>query len=267
LKMKLPKHFASHSLTAAFIVLSFLASAAALPVSHLTLAPRIHDASSQSTNWSGFAVTGPSGSVSDAKGSWIVPTIQGTCPSTNQYSSFWVGIDGFNSGTVEQTGTDSDCQNGAPTYYAWYEFYPHPSFLISGLTVSPGDHISAEAHFGGRSFTVTITDTTTGQSFSKSARVSSAQRSSAEWIAEAPSSSGGILPLADFGTVSYGTDNTGIAGTCYATISGTTGAIGSFGASVQQITMVTNSGVVKAQPSSLSSDGTSFSVTWKSAGP
>jgi len=256
-----------HTTTAAFIVLSFLASAAALPTSQITLTPRIHDASSQSTNWSGFAVTGSSGSVSDVKGSWIVPTIQGTCPNTNQYSSFWVGIDGFNSGTVEQTGTDSDCQNGAPTYYAWYEFYPHPSFLISGLNVHPGDHISAEASFSGRSFVVTIKDTTTGQSSSTSARVRGAQRSSAEWIAEAPSSSGGILPLANFGTVSYGTDNTGIASTCYATISGTTGAIGSFGASVQQITMVTNSGVVKAQPSPLSSDGTSFSVTWKSAGP
>lgn len=266
--MKTSNHFLSQSTVAtAFIVLSFLASAAALPASQITLAPRIHDASSQSTNWSGYAVTGSSGSVSDAKGSWIVPAIQGTCSGTNQYSSFWVGIDGFNSGTVEQTGTDSDCQGGAPTYYAWYEFYPHPSFLISGLTISPGDHMSAEASFSGRSFTVTITDTTTGHSFSTSAKVRGAQRSSAEWIAEAPSSSGGILPLANFGTVSYGTDNTGIASTCFATIGGTTGAIGSFGASVQEITMVTNTGVVKAQPSSLSSDGTSFSVTWKSSGP
>src|SRR3989440_8287423 len=103
--------------------------------------------------------------------------------------------------------------------------------------------MTAEANFNGR-FTVTITDTTTGVSFSTSARVHSAQRSSAEWIAEAPSSSGGILPLANFGTVSFSS--------CTATISGTTGSIGSFGASVQQITMVTSSGNVKAQPSALS---------------
>jgi peptidase A4-like protein len=242
-------------------------AASAFPLPQLTLAPRAHDASSQSTNWSGYAVTGASGSVSNAKGSWIVPAIVGTCTSTNQFSSFWVGIDGFSSGTVEQTGTDSDCQNGAPTYFAWFEFFPHPSFIISGLTISPGDHISAQSSFNGRSFVVTITDTTTGASFSTSSRVKSAQRSSAEWIAEAPSSSGGILPLADFGTVSYGTDNTGIAMTCFATIGGTTAAIGAFGSSIQQITMVSNSGATKAQPSALSSDGTSFSVTWQSSGP
>jgi Peptidase A4 family len=178
-----------------------------------------------------------------------------------------VGIDGFNSGTVEQTGTDSDCQNGAPTYFAWFEFFPHPSFIISGLTIHPGDRMTAEASFNGRSFVVTITDATTGLSFSTSAKVRGAQRSSAEWIAEAPSSSGGILPLANFGTVSYGTDNTGIARTCYATIGGTTAAIGAFGSSVQQITMVSTVGAIKAQPSALSADGTSFSVTWQSAGP
>ena len=252
----------------ALVSLSLLTTTSAAPVSQVTIAPRQHSGSFSSTNWSGYAVTGSAGSVTDAKGSWKVPTIVGTCPSTNEYSSFWVGIDGFNSGTVEQTGTDSDCQNGVPTYYAWYEFYPHPSFLINGITVHPGDTMSAEASFGGTRFSVTITDVTTGQSFSKSARVASAQRSSAEWIAEAPSSSGGILPLADFGTVILGLDNTGQANTNYATISGTTGAIGSFGANVQVITMVSQSnGATKASPSALSSDGTSFSVTWKSAGP
>src|SRR5207302_9738671 len=251
------RHFFTTTLAAlAIVFLSTLSFAAALPAPSMSVAPRIHDGSVSSTNWSGFAVTGSAGSVSDAKGSWVVPTIQGNCPSTNQYSSFWVGIDGYSSGTVEQTGTDSDCQNGVPTYYAWYEFYPHPSFLINGLTVRPGDHMTAEASFNGRSFTVTITDTSTGVSFSTSARVRSAQRSSAEWIAEAPSSSGGILPLADFGTVSYSS--------CTATVNGTPGTIGSFGSSVQVITMVSNSGAVKAQPSSLSSSGDSFSVTWKS---
>jgi hypothetical protein len=264
----LPRHLPSTLLATTVIVVTFMTVASALPTSQLLIAPRIFHDSVQSTNWSGFAVTGPSGSVSDAKGSWIVPAIQGSCSSTNQYSSFWVGIDGYSSGTVEQTGTDSDCQGGVPTYYAWYEFYPHPAFIFSGLTIHPGDKISADAHFSGRSFTVTITDTTTGQSASKSSRVNSAQRSSAEWIAEAPSSSGGILPLANFGTVSLGTDNTGIASTNFATINGATGAIGSFGsANIHQITMVTSGGATKASPSALSADGTSFTVRWVSSGP
>ncbi len=143
-------------------------------------------------------------------------------------------------------------------YYAWYEFYPKPSFLINGLTVHPGDHITAEARSSGRSFVVTITDTATGSSFTKSARVNSAQRSSAEWIAEAPSS-GGVLPLANFGTVSFSS--------CDATISGITGAIGSFGANVHEITMVTSGGATKASPSALSGSGDSFTVRWVSSGP
>ncbi len=241
------------------------ASAPVLPgvlaLSHLS------GGSTSSLNWAGYAVSSAPGSVSDARGSWVVPSIQGTCPSTNQYSSFWVGIDGFNSNTVEQTGTDSDCRSGSPAYYAWYEFYPKPSHVISGLSVHPGDVMFADVSFAGGRFTASLRDVTTGASSSASARVSSAQRSSAEWIAEAPSSSGGILPLADFGTVSFGTDYTGVAATCTATIGGVAGAIASFGSSVQSISMVTSSGVLKAQPSALSSDGTSFTVTWKSSGP
>src|SRR5437867_9365498 len=254
--------FSTLTVTAfAFVTLSLLMVVSASPIPQFSTGPRVHGGNFSSTNWSGYAVTGPSGSVSDAKGSWIVPSIVGSCPSTNQYSSFWVGIDGFSSNTVEQTGTDSDCQGGTPTYYAWYEFYPHPLFIINSLTIRPGDHISAETQFTGSKFVVTIADVTTGQSFSTSARVHSAQRSSAEWIAEAPSSSGGVLPLADFGTARFGQDNTGTTGTCFATVSGTSGAIGSFGSSVQKITMVKNSGATKASPSNLSSDGTSFSVT------
>ena len=231
-----------------------------------TLAPRIRVGTSSSTNWSGYAVTGSAGSVSDVKGSWVVPAIQGTCPSTNQYASFWVGIDGYSSNTVEQTGTDSDCQNGKAAYYAWYEFYPKASFTITSFTIKSGDTISAEVIYSSGKFTVTIKDTTTGKSFSTSAKVNNAKRSSAEWIAEAPYS-GGILPLADFGTVSFGSDNTGVASTCYATVGGVTGPIGSFGSSVQTITMVSQSSATKAQPSGLSSDGTSFTITWHSAGP
>src|SRR5579862_6192130 len=60
----------------------------------------IQDGVVSSTNWSGYAVTARSGAVTDVKGSWVVPAIQGSCPSTNEYASFWVGIDGYNSNTV-----------------------------------------------------------------------------------------------------------------------------------------------------------------------
>jgi hypothetical protein len=219
-----------------------------------------------STNWSGYAVTGAKGSVTDVKGSWTVPAIVGACPSASQYSSHWVGIDGYSSNTVEQTGTDSDCQGGVPAYYAWYEFYPHPSFNINGLAIHPGDKITAEVKYANSKFTATITDTTTKKSFSISSKVNSAARSSAEWVTEAPYS-GGILPLANFGTISWGSDYTGVSSTNFATVSGKAGAIGSFGSNVHEMTMVTSNGATKASPSSLSTDGTSFTIMWVSAGP
>jgi hypothetical protein len=230
----------------------------------------IHDGVVGSTNWSGYAVTGAAGSVTEAKASWTVPAIgPSTCGAANQYSSFWVGIDGYSDNSVEQIGTDSDCQNGTPTYYAWFEFYPHPMFMINNLRITPGDTISADVRYSGRNiFTVSITDVTTGQSFSTSTKVS-AQRSSAEWIAEAPSSSGGVLPLADFSTVYFGQDSTNVTATASATVNGHTAPLGSFGSTaVQQIIMVSETtGSNKAVPSGLSSDGTSFSDTWMNPGP
>lgn len=219
------------------------------------------DGTVTSTNWSAYAVTGSS--FTSAKGSWIVPTA--TCHTGDQYAAFWVGIDGYSSSTVEQTGTDSDCVGSRPSYYAWYEFYPHPSFVISSLTIKPGDRISAQVVYSGSEFTITITDETTGKSYSKSSTVRGAKRSSAEWIAEAPccTSGGGILPLADFGTVLFGEDSTGVTGTNEATMGSTTGVIGSF-ANIFAITMESSTGALEAVPSALSSDGSSFSVTWDS---
>ena len=229
------------------------------------LAPRQHrpivdrlehgDGTTTSGNWSGYAVTGTG--FTRASGSWVVPKAK--CSSGTQYASFWVGLDGYSSNTVEQTGTDSDCASGSPRYYAWYEFYPNPSFQITSLTIKAGDVISAKVVYSSSKFTVTIKDVTTGKSFSKSATVSSAKRTSAEWIAEAPSS-GRILPLADFGTVLFGKDSTAVTSTCTAASTAHTGAIGTF-SSIEEITME-KSAVKEAIPSGLSSDGTSFSVTW-----
>jgi hypothetical protein len=224
-----------------------------------------------STNWSGYAVTGSSGSVTYVQGSWKVPAVAGS-RFTTAYSSFWVGIDGFSSSTVEQIGTDSDVQRGKPVYYAWYEFYPLEAMqTISGFIIKPGNIIDASVTYASSAFTLYIEDVNTSQSFSITESVANLgytpAMSSAEWIAEAPSSYFGVLPLANFGTVNFGYDSTRVTGTCYATVGGVLGSIGSFGAAVQEITMVSRRGAVKALPTSLSGDGTSFSVAWKSAGP
>jgi len=59
-------------------------------------------------------------------------------------------------------------------------------------------------------------------------------------------------------------DYTGIQGTCYATISGSTKPFGSF-SSVTEIVMVVNNGVMMPQSSSLSSDDSNLTVTYISS--
>jgi hypothetical protein len=221
------------------------------------------DASVSSTNWSGYAVTGTS--FTSALGSWTVPAVN--CTKTpNTYSAFWVGIDGYSSKTVEQTGTLSDCSGETPQYLAWYEFYPAGSIEITSVPVKPGNKMSAEVSYNGSEFTIKITDETTGKSFSKSQKVAGAKRSSAEWIAEAPccTSGGDILPLSDFGTGSFGEDYTEVNDTNYATDSSVTGPISDFGSNVEKITMVSSKGKDEAVPTALTTDGTSFKVAWKS---
>src|SRR5947209_2194209 len=107
------------------------------------LEDRLAPSAATSTNWSGYAVQAPAGSVTAVYGSWMVPAVTGKGTS---YSSAWVGIDGFASRTVEQIGTDSDLSAGQPVYYAWYEMYPHPAVSLS-LKVQPGDTISASVTY------------------------------------------------------------------------------------------------------------------------
>ncbi len=121
-----------------------------------------------STNWSGYAIDASHGAVTAVYGSWVVPTVTGTGTS---YSSAWVGIDGDNSSTVEQIGTDSDISNGKATYYAWYEMYPSDSVNLK-LTVKPGDSISAQVTYASNGFTLSIKDGS--QSFSITKKAASA---------------------------------------------------------------------------------------------
>ena len=134
---------------------------------------------STSTNWSGYAVTGANGAYHSVTASWVEPT--GTCTSRRaaQYSSFWVGLDGDTSSTVEQTGTDADCSGSTPQYYAWYEMYPKFPVNLS-QPVSPGDTMTASVTTDGRgNFTLTISDTTRGWTNTKTAKLRSAKLSSA----------------------------------------------------------------------------------------
>ena len=117
--------------------------------------------------------------------SWVEPT--GHCTSSRTFSSFWVGLDGFGSKTVEQTGSEVDCSGGHARYFGWYEMFP--AFPVNfGNAVRPGDHFTGSVTFtGGGHYTLVLKDTTAGWSHTVHKTLASAKNSSAEVIAEAPS--------------------------------------------------------------------------------
>jgi hypothetical protein len=154
---------------------------------------------STSSNWSGYAATGTK--FTSVSASWIQPTA--TCTNTDTWSSFWVGLDGDGSNSVEQTGSEVDCSGGTPQYYSWYEMYP--AYPVNYRDpVDAGDHFTASVTAGSRgAFTLTLSDETKGWTHTVHKTLRGAKLASAEVVAEAPSTLAGPLPLTDFGTVGF----------------------------------------------------------------
>jgi hypothetical protein len=200
---------------------------------------------STSNNWSGYAVTG--GRFTSVSASWVQPS--GSCTSQTTYASFWIGIDGDGSNSVEQTGSEVDCRGGQPVYYAWYEMYPQYPVNFQ-KTVRPGDVFTSSITTNGKgSFTMTISDTTQHWSKTVTKKYKPAQLYSAEVIAEAPSSGSGVLPLTNFGTMQFSASDA----------NGSSMA----GQNPDEITMQSGS-TVKAQPSAMDGSG-DFTDTWHHA--
>jgi hypothetical protein len=158
-----------------------------------------------STNWSGYAVTGGGGAFRTVSASWVQPRAHCAGVAGHRLAAFWVGLDGFASPSVEQTGSDSDCRGKVPTYYGWYEMFPAPPVLYRNK-VAAGDHMSASVTFRGtRSYVLVLRDTTRHWVHTVTKLAAGKARSSAEVITEAPASgaTGKIFPLADFGSVRF----------------------------------------------------------------
>jgi hypothetical protein len=204
----------------------------------------------QSTNWGGYADTGSG--FSSVGASWTEPTP--SCSGrTEQLAAFWVGIDGYSSSSVEQDGTLIECFRGGTFQYTWWEMYPTNAIQVVGSSLAAGDSITATVTRSGSSYTLKVTDSQhSANSFTTTQSCSSCANSSAEWIAEAPSSGSSILPLAKFST--WNDANSTV------TAGSTSGVISSF--TDNEITMIDSSGAVKGQPSALNGSGNGFSVTW-----
>jgi hypothetical protein len=257
-----------HRLTATLAAATAAAALAAVVAS--TASAATVGQAAVSANWAGYVAGGTQ--FSSVSGSWVQPTAK--CGSGQTYSAFWVGLGGSGdqSNALEQTGTQADCNaDGSTNYYAWYELVPAAPVQL-GLTIQPGDHITAQVSVSGSSVTVSLKDETSGQSTTKNLQMSNPDTSSAEWIAEAPSACDGSgscqpLPLSDFGSVQF-TSATATANGHTGTISDSNWSaqpvsLGASGAS--DVSFSSDAGSAGASPSSLSTDGSSFSVAYQAA--
>jgi hypothetical protein len=202
---------------------------------------------SQSRNWAGYAAT--AGTFTAVSGTWTVPNV--SAGSTPAADATWVGIGGVSSTDLIQAGTDATVQGGQVSYSAWVETLPQASQTVP-LSVSAGDSVSVSiTQQPDGTWQILIRDATTGQSYQKNVTYSSS-RSSAEWVEESPAAGRRVLlRLDNFGTVTF-TSATTVEDGQQRTIAQAGG---------QSITMYNASQQPLAQPSALSADGASFSVT------
>jgi len=211
-------------------VTSLPASASTTENTPLPGGPLVHPSSSGPTsdasttvtislNWSGYAVTGHK-PYSYVHSTFVVPAI--TCTGVaDQWSSNWVGLDGYNDQTVEQDGTDAWCGGAShttPKYEAWYEMFPAGS--VNVFAVHAGDIIDASVSYSDSTgeFTLTVSDLSTGKTATNMATCASCARASAEWIIERPALCNAALTkcfiteLADFGTSTMSGDEAQVDG-------------------------------------------------------
>ena len=238
------------------------------------MADTVSTGSSVSSNWAGYrAATQDGNGFTRVAGSWTEPSAD--CSTSSGHASFWVGLGGSGAGdsgsdSLEQAGTAVDCDaSGNATHTAWYELLPAAPVQLD-LKVSAGDHMSSSVAVNGSAVTITVSDSTTGQSTTKNLTMpNQPDVSTAEWIAEAPShcdNTSGCQPLtlANFGKVGFTNAS--------ATASGHTGTISDSAWTSQPVTLSPGGGVTDvsagdsssggAQPTDLSSDGSSFSVSY-----
>jgi hypothetical protein len=212
----------------------------------------------QSFNWSGYADTASTAQTfTKVSGAWTAPSV--TCNAEDRVTSNWVGLDGFNSNTVEQLGTIGWCFQGKPIYFTWYEMFPANTVEV-GTALKSGDKISASVTRTGTSYALKLTDSTTAGnniSVTKTCALTKCKDTSAEWISERPAfNTTGVVPQAHYNAFKL---TSGAQ-----TANGTAGTIGS-GPGVNVITMIDSTQAYNLNTASALTGGNSFSTTWKNS--
>jgi hypothetical protein len=206
--------------------------------------------------WAGYAVSSsqlaPQPLVLGVNGSWTVPKISAS--ASDSYSAAWIGVGGQSDNTLVQCGTEHDFTGGQEQYSVWYEMLPADAVTVNSMRVSPGDKIKASitlADSATNTWAIAIDNLSSGQGFRQNFVYNSSQLS-AEWIVERPTVNNQVTSLANFGNITFTEAK--------AQIDRTAGTISGF--PNYEILMNNLNNVVLASVSSLSSDGSSFSVTY-----
>lgn len=234
-----------------------------------------------SSNWAGYVVSQTGTTYTSVTATWKEPTVICGADDAGEASAFWVGLGGssVNSEALEQVGTSSDCNatTGRPTYYAWYELVPANSVTIRHLIVHAGDTVTTSVNvLGGTTIELQVKNRTRGTSFTTKLPYANPDLSSAEWIAEAPSTCDSFrcreIPLSNFGSVSFtniAAIGNSVGGTLTANPGWTSTAISlvpdgsgrGYYPGPDQFASRANS-TAGATPTAASTDGRSFAVQW-----
>jgi len=215
--------------------------------------PAIPVGQDTSHNWSGYRAT--SGRYTGVTGTWTVP--QPRLSGAAGVGATWVGIGGVSSRDLIQAGTHEVADGaGQARFQSWIELLPQPSHRVP-LAVAPGDSVTVsidEQGAGTGIWQISIKNNTSGQAYQTTVDYASSE-SSAEWVHEAPTGQGGLLPLDNFSSVSFSAAS--------AIQNGQTVDLAQAGA--QPIAMLNAANQPLADPSPIGSDGSSFSIARTSA--
>ena len=215
-----------------------------------------------SRNWDGYItyLSSQGTDFREVKAKWVQPTV--TCEAAQAWTVFWVGLDGWFNGTVEQGGTEAYCATagGSPAYNVWWEMFPTNSIQTT-FAINPGDKIVASVKYldDSATFVIHVEDESNGQSLRELQHCAAGlvcQRSSADVITEDVGRFGNntFFPLADYGTMGYRD----------ALVKDMSGHHGTISAKAWLNGAVSESagGVDYASVSPLSDEGADFTTTW-----
>ncbi|KAJ8468948.1 hypothetical protein ONZ51_g9312 [Trametes cubensis] len=161
-----------------------------------------------SSNWAGAVLISDSvNTFTSVTGTFIVPIPREPSGESGFHSaSAWVGIDGDTCQTaILQTGIDMSVDGDDISYDAWYEWFPDFAFDFTGIDIHLGDTITTTVVATSlTSGTATIINHSTDQEVSHTFSLQPPLcQENAEWIVEDFQEDGELVPLANWGTVTF----------------------------------------------------------------